>query len=75
MADLDGNGLLSRDEFSWFNIRTSDENVADDEWQVVEGESPPSLIITIYLHPSICFYPFDGVFFIFIFFSMRLMID
>ncbi|XP_025109115.1 EF-hand calcium-binding domain-containing protein 7-like isoform X3 [Pomacea canaliculata] len=36
MADLDGNGLLSRDEFSWFNIRTSDENVADDEWQVVE---------------------------------------
>lgn len=75
MADLDGNGLLSRDEFSWFNIRTSDENVADDEWQVVEGESPPSLIITIYLHPSICFYPFDGVVFIFIFFSMRLMID
>ncbi|XP_070196445.1 EF-hand calcium-binding domain-containing protein 7-like isoform X4 [Littorina saxatilis] len=36
MADLDGNGLLSRDEFSWFNIRTSDEQVADDEWQVVE---------------------------------------
>jgi hypothetical protein len=37
MFDLDGNNLLSREEFSWFNIRTSDEAVADDEWRVVEG--------------------------------------
>ncbi|KAK7492867.1 hypothetical protein BaRGS_00015814 [Batillaria attramentaria] len=36
IADLDGNGLLSRDEFNWFNIRTSDDEVADDEWAVVE---------------------------------------
>ncbi|KAK3794626.1 hypothetical protein RRG08_003772 [Elysia crispata] len=36
MADLDGNGLLSRDEFNWFNQRTSGEDIADDEWQVVE---------------------------------------
>ena len=39
MSDLDGNGLLSREEFNWFNIRTSDEQVADDEWQVVEGNA------------------------------------
>ena len=37
MSDLDGNNRLSREEFNWFNIRTSDEQVADDEWQVVEG--------------------------------------
>ncbi|RUS84254.1 hypothetical protein EGW08_008006 [Elysia chlorotica] len=36
MADLDGNGFLSRDEFNWFNQRTSGEDIADDEWQVVE---------------------------------------
>ncbi|XP_046374800.2 EF-hand calcium-binding domain-containing protein 7-like isoform X5 [Haliotis rufescens] len=37
MADLDGNGLLSREDFNWYNIRTSGEEVADDEWDVVEG--------------------------------------
>jgi len=36
MADLDGNGLLSREEFNWYNLRTSGEEIADDEWQVVE---------------------------------------
>ncbi|KAL8621693.1 hypothetical protein ACOMHN_024664 [Nucella lapillus] len=36
IVDLDGNNLLSREEFNWFNIRTSDDHVADDEWQVVE---------------------------------------
>ncbi|XP_059149459.1 EF-hand calcium-binding domain-containing protein 7-like isoform X2 [Physella acuta] len=36
MADLDGNGLLSRNEFNWYNLRTSGEEIADDEWQVVE---------------------------------------
>ena len=38
MCDLDGNGLMSRDEFNWFNIRTSGEEVADEEWEVVEGQ-------------------------------------
>ncbi len=28
---------MSRDEFNWFNIRTSGEEVADEEWDVVEG--------------------------------------
>lgn len=37
MCDLDGNGLLSRDEFTWFNQRTSGEDVGDEEWAVVEG--------------------------------------
>eukprot|EP00745_Piridium_sociabile_P039151 TRINITY_DN72694_c0_g3_i3.p1 TRINITY_DN72694_c0_g3~~TRINITY_DN72694_c0_g3_i3.p1 ORF type:complete len:534 (+),score=169.06 TRINITY_DN72694_c0_g3_i3:103-1602(+) len=36
ISDLDSSNTLSRDEFNWFNIRTSDEHVADDEWQVVE---------------------------------------
>lgn len=36
MADLDSNGLLSREEFNWYNLRTSGEDIADDEWQVVE---------------------------------------
>ncbi|KAL3868825.1 hypothetical protein ACJMK2_041582, partial [Sinanodonta woodiana] len=36
ICDLDGNGYLSRDEFNWFNVRTSGEEIADDEWDVVE---------------------------------------
>ncbi|ESO92370.1 hypothetical protein LOTGIDRAFT_216859 [Lottia gigantea] len=36
MSDLDGNDLLSREEFNLFNLRTSGEEVADDEWNVVE---------------------------------------
>lgn len=36
MMDLDGNGLLSREEFNLFNLKTSGEEVADDEWNVVE---------------------------------------
>ncbi|BFY99783.1 hypothetical protein BsWGS_02823 [Bradybaena similaris] len=36
LTDLDGNGLLSRSEFNWYNLRTSGEEVGDDEWQVVE---------------------------------------
>ena len=43
MMDLDGNGLLSREEFSWFNMRTSGEEVADEEWEVVEGRCKKSL--------------------------------
>lgn len=38
MCDLDDNGLLKREEFNNFNLRTSGEEVADEEWAVVEGE-------------------------------------
>lgn len=43
LSDLDGNGTMSREEFNWYNIRTSDEEVGDDEWEVVEGtlDIPP----------------------------------
>ena len=37
LCDLDGNGLLNRNEFNLFNLRTSGEEVADEEWEVVEG--------------------------------------
>ena len=47
-SDLDGNGLMSRKEFNLFNIRTSGEEVADEEWQVVEG-------ITSILFFHLCF--------------------
>ncbi|XP_033738970.1 EF-hand calcium-binding domain-containing protein 7-like isoform X4 [Pecten maximus] len=36
LSDLDGNGTLSRDEFTWFTLRTSGDKVTDDEWAVVE---------------------------------------
>ena len=35
-VDLDNSGSLSRAEFNLFNWRTSGEEVADEEWQVVE---------------------------------------
>ncbi|CAH1773367.1 unnamed protein product [Owenia fusiformis] len=38
MNDLDANGLLSRDEFNMYNIRTSGEEVTDDVWEVVEEQ-------------------------------------
>jgi len=38
--DLDGNGFLSRKEFNLFNWRTSGEEVADEEWNVVEENFP-----------------------------------
>ena len=38
MCDLDGNGTLNREEFNLYNLRTSGEEVADDEWEVVEGK-------------------------------------
>lgn len=37
MCDLDGNGFLNRQEFSLFNLRTSGEEIADEEWEVVQG--------------------------------------
>jgi len=39
-VDLDNSGSLSRAEFNLFNWRTSGEEVADEEWQVVEQNFP-----------------------------------
>jgi len=39
-VDLDSNGTLSRREFNLFNWRTSGEEVADEEWAVVEENFP-----------------------------------
>ncbi|XP_077981651.1 EF-hand calcium-binding domain-containing protein 7-like isoform X1 [Glandiceps talaboti] len=36
MIDLDGNGTLSREEFDFFQVRTSGEHCDDDAWEVVE---------------------------------------
>ena len=38
MVDTDMNGLLSRDEFSMYSMRTGEEEVGDDEWNVVKGK-------------------------------------
>ena len=39
-VDLDNSGSLSRAEFNLFNWRTSGEEVADEEWAVVEQNFP-----------------------------------
>jgi len=39
-VDLDNSGSLSRSEFNLFNWRTSGEEVADEEWNVVEQNFP-----------------------------------
>lgn len=39
-VDLDNSGSLSRAEFNLFNWRTSGEEVADEEWNVVEQNFP-----------------------------------
>lgn len=36
LCDLDDNGTMSKDEFNWFNLRTSGEALGEDEWEVVE---------------------------------------
>lgn len=36
ICDLDRNGLLSRDEFNWFQIQTSDEEIDDEAWEIVQ---------------------------------------
>ena len=36
-ADLDGYGLLSKREFSLYNLRASGEEAGDDIWEVVQG--------------------------------------
>jgi len=37
MCDLTGNKLWSREEFRLYNLLTSDQELDDAEWQVVEG--------------------------------------
>lgn len=49
LSDLDGNGTMSREEFNWYNIRTSDEEVGDDEWEVVEGTLDIHLFFCLFL--------------------------
>lgn len=39
LCDLDNNGTMSRDEFNWFNLRTSGEELGEDEWEVVEEKT------------------------------------
>jgi len=39
MCDLTGNNLWSREEFRLYNLLTSDQELDDAEWQVVEGSS------------------------------------
>lgn len=48
LSDLDGNGTMSREEFNWYNIRTSDEEVGDDEWEVVEGTWDISFFLPLF---------------------------
>lgn len=37
MVDVDMNGLLSREEFTSYSMRTGGEEVGDEEWDVVKG--------------------------------------
>jgi len=39
MCDLNGNNHWSREEFRLYNLLTSDQELDDAEWQVVEGSS------------------------------------
>ncbi|XP_060589236.1 EF-hand calcium-binding domain-containing protein 7-like isoform X7 [Ruditapes philippinarum] len=39
LCDLDDNGTMSKDEFNWFNLRTSGEELGEDEWEVVEEKT------------------------------------
>ncbi|KRZ88846.1 EF-hand calcium-binding domain-containing protein 7 [Trichinella sp. T8] len=36
LCDLDNNGTLTREEFNLYNIRTGDETVSDEEWNVIQ---------------------------------------
>jgi len=46
MCDLTGNQLWSREEFRLYNLVTSDQEIDDAEWQVVEGLSVNSSYVT-----------------------------
>ena len=54
MVDTDMNGLLSRDEFSMYSMRTGEEEVGDDEWNVVKGKLSHTqpLAVTYTLTPA-----------------------
>jgi len=54
MCDLTGNSLWSREEFRLYNLLTSDQELDDAEWQVVEGTSQSALVCSLSLHPA-CF--------------------
>ena len=47
MCDLTGNGLWSREEFRLFNLLTSDQELDDAEWQVVEGLSADDSLLSV----------------------------
>ena len=39
LVDLNSDGLLDRNEFNWFQMMLSDEDIDDESWQVVLGKS------------------------------------
>jgi len=47
MCDLTGNSLWSREEFRLYNLLTSDQELDDAEWQVVEGTSQSALVCSL----------------------------
>ena len=38
LVDLNSDGLLDRNEFNWFQMMLSDEDIDDESWQVVLGK-------------------------------------
>ena len=50
MCDLTGNELWSREEFRLYNLLTSDQELDDAEWHVVEG-----LSLAVILHFAVDF--------------------
>lgn len=40
VIDLDGNGLLSLEEYNFFELRTSGEKCDKDAWAVCKGNHP-----------------------------------
>lgn len=41
IIDLDGNGLISLEEYNFFELRTSGEKCDEDAWAVCRGECAP----------------------------------
>lgn len=39
IIDIDGNGLLSLEEYNFFELRTSGEKCDKDAWQVCKGQN------------------------------------
>lgn len=54
MVDTDGNGLLSRDEFNRYSMRSGEDEVGDDEWEIVKGIPHPPICLSLSLSLS-CF--------------------